>query len=195
MGRNIGMPPVPRTGNLSAPSRDTTLLACSSIAMSLDLPGDPMKSRSNTPPGFPSTDSATRAPEETLQVSWTGPAVSLRSWSDQQSVSLWSTPDESCPLSYVPGAGVRGMARSNGASTGSIVITIGDSHRNSLALSLNNLTKPPECIETRMAFYGHLFRQSGQQGDDPGDLSPNEAAFADAVGTEWLALGAERSAG
>jgi hypothetical protein len=45
-----------------------------------------------------------------------------------------------------------------------------------------------------MAFYGHLFLQPGQQGDDPGDLSPEEAAFADALGEEWLVRGAERSA-
>src|SRR5580658_1929567 len=33
----------------------------------------------------------------------------------------------------------------------------------------------PGGIETRMAFYGSLFLAPGQQGDDPGDLTPEEA--------------------
>jgi len=51
----------------------------------------------------------------------------------------------------------------------------------------------PEGIEARVAFYGELFLRPDQQGDDPGDLSPDEAAFVEALGEEWLARGAERS--
>jgi len=63
-----------------------------------------------------------------------------------------------------------------------------------LADRLWRVRSGPEGIETRMAFYGHLFLQPSQQGDDPGDLNPDEAAFADALGEEWLVRGAERSA-
>ena len=50
-----------------------------------------------------------------------------------------------------------------------------------------------EGIETRMAFYGHLFLQPGQMGDDPGDLTAAEAAFAERLAEEWLRRAASRS--
>jgi hypothetical protein len=48
-------------------------------------------------------------------------------------------------------------------------------------------------IETRMAFYGHLFLAPGQQGDDPGEFGPEEAAFAEALAVEWLKHVVERA--
>jgi hypothetical protein len=51
----------------------------------------------------------------------------------------------------------------------------------------------PGTIETRMAFYGHLFLTPGQQGDDPGELTAAEADFADRLGRQWLQHGAERA--
>lgn len=47
-------------------------------------------------------------------------------------------------------------------------------------------TGKPGSIETRMAFYGGLFLAPGQQGDDPGEFSSEEAAFAEALAMEWL---------
>jgi len=44
----------------------------------------------------------------------------------------------------------------------------------------------PGAIETRMSFYGHLFLTPGQQGDDPGAFTPDEADFAEGLGREWL---------
>jgi hypothetical protein len=44
----------------------------------------------------------------------------------------------------------------------------------------------PGSIETRMAFYGSLFLAPGQQGGDPGELSVEEAEFAEALAKEWL---------
>jgi len=41
-------------------------------------------------------------------------------------------------------------------------------------------------IDARMAFYGQLFRQKGQMGDDPGDLSASEEQFAERLAEEWL---------
>jgi hypothetical protein len=41
-------------------------------------------------------------------------------------------------------------------------------------------------IVTRMAFYGGLFLTPGQQGDDPGAFTPEEAEFAEALAMEWL---------
>ncbi len=51
----------------------------------------------------------------------------------------------------------------------------------------------PGSIETRMAFYGSLFLTPGQQGDDPGEFSPEEALFAEALAVEWLKHVAERA--
>jgi hypothetical protein len=44
----------------------------------------------------------------------------------------------------------------------------------------------PGGIETRMASYGHLFLAPGQQGDDPGDLTADEAKLAETLALEWL---------
>jgi hypothetical protein len=44
----------------------------------------------------------------------------------------------------------------------------------------------PGSIETRMAFYGSLFRTPGQMGDDPGEFTPEETEFAEAFAKEWL---------
>lgn len=51
----------------------------------------------------------------------------------------------------------------------------------------------PEAIETRMAFYGSLFVAPGQQGDDPGDFTAEESAFAEALALAWLRHAAERA--
>ena len=48
-------------------------------------------------------------------------------------------------------------------------------------------------IETRMAFYGHLFLRPGQQGDDPGEFTAEETEIADALAQEWLHRSATRS--
>jgi hypothetical protein len=51
----------------------------------------------------------------------------------------------------------------------------------------------PGAIETRMAFYGNLFLTRDQQGDDPGDFTPQEEEFAEALALEWLKHTATRS--
>jgi hypothetical protein len=51
----------------------------------------------------------------------------------------------------------------------------------------------PDGIDTRMAFYGHLFLQPGQMGDDPGDLTAVEELFAEKLAEEWLVRAASRS--
>jgi hypothetical protein len=48
-------------------------------------------------------------------------------------------------------------------------------------------------IGARMAFYGHLFLRPGQQGDDPSELTEEEAALADKIGREWLSRLATRA--
>jgi hypothetical protein len=48
-------------------------------------------------------------------------------------------------------------------------------------------------IETRMAFYGYLFLAPGQQGDDPGDFTTEEAKLAEALALEWLKRTAARA--
>lgn len=48
-------------------------------------------------------------------------------------------------------------------------------------------------IETRMAFYGNLFLRPGQQGDDPGEFSREEEAFAEKLAVEWLERAATRA--
>jgi hypothetical protein len=50
----------------------------------------------------------------------------------------------------------------------------------------------PGSIEIRMAFYGSLFLVQGQQGDDPGEFTPEEAEIAEALAVEWLKHVAER---
>jgi hypothetical protein len=51
----------------------------------------------------------------------------------------------------------------------------------------------PDGIDVRMAFYGHLFLQPEQQGDDPGDFTAEEEAFAEKLAEEWLIRAAEHS--
>jgi hypothetical protein len=51
----------------------------------------------------------------------------------------------------------------------------------------------PGGIETRMAFYGSLFLKPGQQGDDPGPFTPEEAALAEVLALEWLSRAATRA--
>jgi hypothetical protein len=51
----------------------------------------------------------------------------------------------------------------------------------------------PGAIESRMAFYGHLFLTPGQQGDDPSELTGDEAELADAIAREWLTHAAKRA--
>lgn len=51
----------------------------------------------------------------------------------------------------------------------------------------------PGGVEARMAFYGHLFRREGAQGDAPGDLTPEQAALAEGLALEWLARAAARA--
>jgi hypothetical protein len=51
----------------------------------------------------------------------------------------------------------------------------------------------PGGIEARMAFYGHLFLKPGQQGDDPGEFTPEESAIAEVLAMEWLRHAAERA--
>jgi hypothetical protein len=48
-------------------------------------------------------------------------------------------------------------------------------------------------IETRMAFYGHLFRRPGIQGDDAGELSAEEDLFAEQLALAWLEHAASRA--
>ncbi|WP_051088819.1 hypothetical protein [Lamprocystis purpurea] len=51
----------------------------------------------------------------------------------------------------------------------------------------------PGGIETRIAFYGDLFLEPGQQGDDPGDFTSAQSQFAEALAREWLGHVAERA--
>jgi len=51
----------------------------------------------------------------------------------------------------------------------------------------------PGGIDSRMAFYGHLFLSPGQQGDDPGEFTAEEAVMAEALAQEWLHRSAIRS--
>jgi hypothetical protein len=51
----------------------------------------------------------------------------------------------------------------------------------------------PGGIEARMAFYGYLFLAPGQQGDDPGDFTTEEAELAEALALEWLEHTAARA--
>jgi hypothetical protein len=51
----------------------------------------------------------------------------------------------------------------------------------------------PGSIEARMAFYGNLFLVSDQQGDDPGEFTPEDAMFAEALAVEWLEHIAKRA--
>lgn len=51
----------------------------------------------------------------------------------------------------------------------------------------------PGSLGTRMAFYGNQFLVSGQQGDDPGEFNPEEAAFVEALAEEWLRHVVERA--
>jgi hypothetical protein len=51
----------------------------------------------------------------------------------------------------------------------------------------------PGSIETRMAFYGSLFLTPGQQGDDAGELSVEEADVVDKLAVEWLSRVATRA--
>jgi hypothetical protein len=51
----------------------------------------------------------------------------------------------------------------------------------------------PRGIDTRMAFYGHLFLQKGQMGDDPGDFTAAEEQIAEQLAEEWLVRAAASS--
>lgn len=51
----------------------------------------------------------------------------------------------------------------------------------------------PGGIETRMAFYGYLFLAPGQQGDDPGEFTTEEAKLAETLALEWLKRTAARA--
>ncbi len=51
----------------------------------------------------------------------------------------------------------------------------------------------PAAIDARIAFYGHLFLTPGQQGDDPGEFTADEAVLVDALAVEWLQHTASRS--
>src|SRR5260221_4869599 len=51
----------------------------------------------------------------------------------------------------------------------------------------------PAGIDTRMAFYGDLFAQKDQQGDDPGDLTAEEQARAEELAHQWLMRAACRA--
>jgi len=51
----------------------------------------------------------------------------------------------------------------------------------------------PTGIETRMAFYGHLFLQPDQEGGDPGDLTAEEQAWAEKLADQWLTRAASRA--
>lgn len=52
----------------------------------------------------------------------------------------------------------------------------------------------PGSIECRMAFYGNLFIAVNQQGnDDPGELTPDQAAFAAELALQWLKHAADRA--
>ncbi|MFM0003927.1 hypothetical protein PQR57_23240 [Paraburkholderia dipogonis] len=48
-------------------------------------------------------------------------------------------------------------------------------------------------LKTKMAFYGNLFLKKDQQGDDPGEFSDAEAAFAEQLALEWLTNAANRA--
>src|SRR5437870_3741301 len=62
-----------------------------------------------------------------------------------------------------------------------------------IADRISHGTHGPGSIETRMAFYGSLFLQRDQQGDDPGELTLEEAALAESLAREWLERAARRS--
>lgn len=51
----------------------------------------------------------------------------------------------------------------------------------------------PGAIDTRMAFYGHLFLRPDLQGDDPGELSAGQQELAGRLAEEWLARAAQRA--
>jgi len=68
--------------------------------------------------------------------------------------------------------------------------SIGDAD---LADRLWRVAGQPGGIESRMAFYGHLFLRPGQQGDDPGEFTAEEAVMAEALAQEWLHRSAIRS--
>jgi len=48
-------------------------------------------------------------------------------------------------------------------------------------------------IDARMAFYGHLFLQPDQMGDDPGELTAPEEELAERLAEEWLQRAARRA--
>jgi hypothetical protein len=62
-----------------------------------------------------------------------------------------------------------------------------------LADQLYRLRGTPNGIDTRMAFYGDLFRSHGQQGLTPADLTAPELALAENIATEYLERAAHRS--
>jgi hypothetical protein len=48
-------------------------------------------------------------------------------------------------------------------------------------------------LDIRMAFYGHLFLRSNQQGSEASDLTPDGQVFAELLASESLARGAVRA--
>ncbi|WP_165071405.1 alpha/beta hydrolase family protein [Paludisphaera rhizosphaerae] len=67
--------------------------------------------------------------------------------------------------------------------------------REDLADRLKLPSTDPSRIDVRVAFYGHLFRAPDVQGDpaDLDDLTPAQAATAEALAAEWLGRVAERA--
>ena len=55
-----------------------------------------------------------------------------------------------------------------------------------LADRLWRVAGQPDGIESRMAFYGHLFLRHGQQGNEPVEFTAEEAGMAEALAQEWL---------
>ena len=62
-----------------------------------------------------------------------------------------------------------------------------------LADRLWRLRAGPQGVDARMAFYGDLFLAPGQQGDEPGVLSPEQQELAGSLAQEWLRTAATRS--
>jgi hypothetical protein len=63
----------------------------------------------------------------------------------------------------------------------------------SLADQINWKVGNPDRISARIAFYGHLFLATGQQGAAPCELNPEEEALAEELATEWLRHVVERA--
>lgn len=62
-----------------------------------------------------------------------------------------------------------------------------------LADRLWRLRAGPQGVDCRMVFYGDLFLTPGQQGDEPGVLSPEQQELAGSLALEWLRTAAQSS--